>query len=246
MEGSIFVIFGASGGIGSTLARLLHSQGHTIYLLGRNEKALSDLSVQLSQPYIIVDALDEKAVEASLLSIKNKHGSLDGVVSCIGSVCLKPLHSVSLNEFDQVFRVNTLTAFNILKASCSIMGDQKKGSVVLCSSTASLIGLANHEAIAAAKGAINSMVRSAAASYAHKGLRVNAVAPGLVKTPLTQNIVSNETALKASTAFHPLGRIGEPSDIAQAIYWLLDPQNSWITGHVLPVDGGLSSIKTKI
>ncbi|MBM3207164.1 MAG: SDR family oxidoreductase [Chlamydiae bacterium] len=246
MEGSIFVIFGANGGIGSTLARLLHSQGRTVYLLGRNEKALSDLSLELSQPYLIVDALDEKAVESTLVTIKNKHGSIDGVASCIGSVCLKPLHSVSLEEFDQVFRVNTLTAFSIIKASCSVMADQKKGSVVLCSSTASLIGLANHEAIAAAKGAINAMVRSAAASYAHKGIRVNAVAPGLVKTPLTQNIVANEMALKASTAFHPLGRIGDPLDVAQAISWLFDPQNSWITGHVLPIDGGLSSIKTKI
>ena len=121
----------------------------------------------------------------------------------------------------------------------------KKGSIVLSSSTAGLIGLANHEAIAAAKAAVIGLMRSAAASCATKGIRINAVAPGLTRTSLTQGITSNEIALKASTAFHPLGRIGEPEDVAAAILWLLSDESSFVTADVIAVDGGLSSIKLR-
>ncbi len=121
----------------------------------------------------------------------------------------------------------------------------EKGSIVLSSSTAGLIGLTNHEAIAAAKAAVIGLMRSAAASYATKGIRINAVAPGLTRTPLTQAITNNEIALKASTAFHPLGRIGEPEDVAAAILWLLSDESAFVTADVIAVDGGLSSIKLR-
>ena len=91
------------------------------------------------------------------------------------------------------------------------------------SSAAARLGLANHEAIAAAKAGVHGLVLSAAASYASRGIRVNAVAPGLVRTPLTARLTANEASLKASTALHALGRIGEPDDVASAIEWLLDP-----------------------
>ncbi len=120
-----------------------------------------------------------------------------------------------------------------------------KGAIVLTSSTAAMIGLTNHEAISAAKAAVIGLMRSASASYSTKGVRINAVAPGLIKTPLTQAITSNEAALKTSTAFHPLGRIGEPQDVAAAILWLLSDESSFITGDVIAVDGGLSSIKLR-
>jgi NAD(P)-dependent dehydrogenase (short-subunit alcohol dehydrogenase family) len=119
------------------------------------------------------------------------------------------------------------------------------GSIVLCSSAVADIGMPNHEAIAAAKGAINSLARSAAATYASKKIRVNVVAPGLTKTPLTSRITGSEAAVKASLAMHPLGRLGESDDIARAISFFLDPENDWITGQVLAVDGGLSSLKVK-
>jgi NAD(P)-dependent dehydrogenase (short-subunit alcohol dehydrogenase family) len=103
--------------------------------------------------------------------------------------------------------------------------------------------LSNHEAIAAAKGAINGLVLSAAASYAPRGIRVNAVAPGLVRTPMTSRITGNEASLKASTAMHALGRIGEPEDVASGLAWLLDPAQSWVTGQILGIDGGLGSLR---
>jgi NAD(P)-dependent dehydrogenase (short-subunit alcohol dehydrogenase family) len=119
------------------------------------------------------------------------------------------------------------------------------GSIVLVSSAAGRTGLSNHEAIAAAKAGIIGLTQSAAASYAARGIRVNCVVPGLVRTPLTARITGNETALKGSVAMHALGRVGEASDIASAIRWLLDPAQSWVTGQVLGVDGGLATVRSR-
>jgi NAD(P)-dependent dehydrogenase (short-subunit alcohol dehydrogenase family) len=112
----------------------------------------------------------------------------------------------------------------------------------LVSSAAARLGLANHEAIAAAKAGVIGLTLSAAATYAPKRIRVNAVAPGLVRTPLTARITGSESALEASTSLHALGRIGEPDEVAGAIAWLLDPAQSWITGQVLGIDGGLATV----
>ena len=117
---------------------------------------------------------------------------------------------------------------------------------MLMSSAAARTGVPSHEAIAAAKAGVIGLTLSAAATYAPKGLRFNAVAPGLVESPLTERIVSNEASLKASTAMHPLGRIGQPGDIASAVVWLLDPAQSWVTGQVIGVDGGLASVRSRV
>ena len=119
------------------------------------------------------------------------------------------------------------------------------GSVVFVSSAAAQHGQVNHEAIAAAKAGVQGLALSAAASYARRGLRFNCVAPGLTDTPLTARITGNDMAAKASLAMHALGRFGQPDEIAAPIEFLLDPANSWITGQVLGVDGGLGSVWSK-
>lgn len=238
----VHAIFGATGGIGSVLTKRLSENGDIIYLLGRNEDKLKRFSKEVSQPYMVVDATEENAVAQVFKTIMEKEGHLDGLVSLVGSFFLKPLHLTTQKEFEEVMKINTTSSFCILKHALSIM---KKGSIVLSSSTAGLIGLSNHEAIAAAKAAVIGLMRSAAASYASKGIRINAVAPGLTRTPLTQAITNNEIALKASTAFHPLGRIGEPEDVAAVILWLLSDESAFVTADVIAVDGGLSSIKLR-
>jgi 3-oxoacyl-[acyl-carrier protein] reductase len=238
----VYAIFGATGGIGSVLTKRLSEIGGIIYLLGRNKDKLERFSKEVSQPYIVVDATDENLVDQALKNIMEKEGHLDGVVSLVGSFFLKPLHLTTQKEFEEVMKINTTSSFCILKHALRIM---EKGSIVLSSSTAGLIGLSNHETIAAAKAAVIGLMRSAAASYATKGIRINAVAPGLTRTPLTQAITNNEMALKASTAFHPLGRIGAPEDVAAAILWLLSDESAFVTADVIAVDGGLSSIKLR-
>jgi 3-oxoacyl-[acyl-carrier protein] reductase len=113
------------------------------------------------------------------------------------------------------------------------------------SSAAAGYGLPNHEVIAAAKAGVAGLVRSAAATYAARGLRFNAIAPGLLETPMTERITGNEKALEASQAMHALGRIGSPDEAASLIAWLLGPDAAWVTGQIWGIDGGLSSVKAR-
>jgi NAD(P)-dependent dehydrogenase (short-subunit alcohol dehydrogenase family) len=140
---------------------------------------------------------------------------------------------------------NLGTAFALVRAVGRAAARQEGGaSIALVSTVAARIGLPNHEAIAAAKAGVEGLVRSAAATYAAAKIRVNAVAPGLVDTPLASRITSNERALEASRSMHPLGRIGQPDEIAQVLEWLLTPAGSWVTGQIIGVDGGLSTLRT--
>ena len=245
MDNETILIFGASGGVGSKLAKQLSQQQKRVILCSRNVPKLKVLAAELNQSYMECDGTSEDEVNHVIEKTIGEYGKIDGVANCIGSFFIKPLVQTSLTEFNEVLRINLTSCFAVLKASFQKMAAQKKGSIVFISSCAAGIGLMHHEAISAAKGAIEALVRSAAASCAQKGVRINAVAPGLIDTPLSAPIMSNETALKASIAFHPLGRIGSADDIASAVAWLLSNHSSWITGQTLYVDGGLSRIKIK-
>ena len=153
------------------------------------------------------------SVESLFESIKNEHSQLDSVVNCLGSIFLKPAHLTSVQDFDEVLDINLKSSFLILKNSVPMMR-KNGGNLLFFSSAASSIGMANHEAISAAKGGIESMVRSAAATYAKNNVKVNAIAPGLVDSNLSKNIVSNEAALNVSKRMHSVGRIGTPEDIS--------------------------------
>jgi NAD(P)-dependent dehydrogenase (short-subunit alcohol dehydrogenase family) len=185
-----------------------------------------------------LDARDFDAVSALFAD----HPDAVGAANLAGSILLKPAQSTSAEEFEDTIGLNLRTAFAVVRAASKTMRKQG-GSVVLMSTCAAAIGLANHEAIAAAKAGVEGLMRSAAASCAASGVRFNAVAPGLVDTPLAARLTGNEASLNASKAMHPLGRIGEPAEIARVIAMLLEPANSWITGQVIGVDGGLSRIK---
>ncbi len=156
---------------------------------------------------------------------------------------LKAAHQTTDEEFLETLQQNLFTSFNLVRSAIPHMR-KEGGSVVLLSSVAARMGLSNHEAIAAAKAAVEGLTLSSAATYAAYKIRFNAVAPGLVKTPLSSKLTSNEMVLKASTQMHPLQKIGEPKDVASAIRWFLSPEQSWITGQILGADGGLGSVKS--
>ena len=235
-----FVVLGAYGGIGSALARTLAARGDQLLLAGRDTGRLSTLAAELSVPHAPAEAADSASIEAAIAQAAQQFGQLHGVANCFGSLLLKPGHVTTDAELESVLAVNLKSAFATMRgAAKSIPGP---GSVVLVSSAAARIGLVNHEAIAAAKAGVQGLALAAAATYAKRGLRFNCVAPGLTDTPLTARIVGSETAAKASLNMHALGRFGKPDDIAAAIAFLLDPAQSWITGQVLGVDGGLGSV----
>ncbi len=242
-EQTNIAIIGATGGIGSALARRLKAAGASLLLLGRNPTRLSALGDELASPWLAVDAARVTDLEQALSS--PRHAPLSGLVNCAGSLLLKPAHLTSEDEWQQTLEANLTTAFATVRAGAKAMMSTG-GSIVLCSTAAARTGLANHEAIAAAKAGVIGLTLSAAATYAPRGLRINCVAPGLVDTPLAARIVSNEAALKSSTAMHALGRIGRPEDVASALAWLLDPANAWVTGQILGVDGGLATIRPRV
>jgi NAD(P)-dependent dehydrogenase (short-subunit alcohol dehydrogenase family) len=211
-------------------------------LIGRDSQKLTDVAQRYGFPSFVADASDWDQMDSGMDTASQSMQGINAVVCLAGSVLLKPLHLTSRAEWDSTLQANVTAAAGTLRAAVSRM--KVGGAVVLMSSAAAGIGLSNHEAIAAGKAGIEGLVRSAAMTYAAKSIRVNAVAPGLVQTPLTQRVWSNPRSADVSLAMHPLGRFGQPEEVARAIYFLIDPSNNWITGQVLGVDGGLGSLKS--
>jgi 3-oxoacyl-[acyl-carrier protein] reductase len=226
-----YLIIGASSTIGQEVIKMLIQFGHECISTARNNNKIT--------PDIIVDATDFKAID----NIFEKYGPFDGAVNCCGSLLLKPAHLTDYNSYMEVIHASLTTSFALVRAAAKSM--RNGGSIVLISSAAASEGLANHDAIAAAKSGVNGLMRSAAASYASMNLRFNCIAPGLTETNLTKNITNSPSAKKFSSDMHALGRIGKPQDIARAICFLLDKDNDWITGQVFAIDGGLSNIRPK-
>lgn len=187
-----------------------------------------------------MDASGSDSIDSCFQRAVEEFGRIDGVANCIGSVLLKPAHMTSNEEWDQTLTTNLFSAFAIVRAAAPAMR-QTGGAVVLVSTAEARLGLANHEAIAAAKR-IEGLTRSAAATYASAGIRFNAVAPGLVRSNMTRRLWETPAAAETSVNMHAWGRLGEPLDVARVMAFLLDPQNNWITGKVIGVDGGLGAV----
>ncbi len=236
------LVVGAAGGIGSAVTRAIVAGGGSVYLAGRDAARLAGLAGDVEMPYGTVEATDPDAIDACADAAAAALGGLDGIVNCAGSLLLKPAHLTTTSDWQATLAANLTSGFGCVRAAGRLL-KTTGGSVVLVSSAAARVGLANHEAIAAAKAGIIGLVLSAAATYAKQRIRFNAVAPGLVRTPLTAGLVASELAEKASIGMHPLGRLGEPEDVARAILFLLDPAQGWITGQVLGVDGGLADLR---
>ncbi|HRD68837.1 MAG TPA: SDR family oxidoreductase [Legionella sp.] len=227
-----YLIIAASSAIGQSVVAMLKSQGDTVFTTARDNQKI--------QPDALLDATDFDAMK----EVFTKAGPVDGVVNCSGSLMLRSAHTTSKEQYYDVINASLTTSFATIHAAGLHM--KTGGSVVLISSAAALTGIANHEAIAAAKAGIIGLAQSAAATYAGINLRINVVAPGMTETPLTSQLMSNAMALNASKSMHALNRIGHPEDIARAIVFLLNPENNWITGQVLAVDGGLSRVRPKM
>jgi 3-oxoacyl-[acyl-carrier protein] reductase len=238
----VALVFGATGGIGSELSRQLAREGWTLTLAGRNSERLSALSDELQSFRLVADATNPDEVDRCVTETVARHGRLDAVAHCVGSLLLKPAHTTTDADWHHTLRTNLTSAFYVLRAASQAMRAEG-GAIVLVSSSAAQRGLPNHEAIAAAKAGLIGLALSAAATYARHSIRVNCIAPGLVRTPLTEPITRLKSALQYSTSLHALKRIGEPADVASAIRWLMQPEQNWITGQVLGVDGGLANIQ---
>ena len=239
------LIGGITGGIGSELAVKLGAEGDCV--AGYARKAADGDSFSPQDEFMLktCDATDPKALETVINEFQKDLGSIDSYTHAIGSIYLRPAHLTLVEDWLQTIQTNLSSAFYALRSVTKIMAKQGHGSCLFFSTAAAQTGIANHEAIAAAKGGIEAMVRAAAASYASRGLRINAIAPSLTDTPLSQAIVGSEQALEISKRMHPAGAIGEASDVASLAAWLHSDQAKFVTGQTFVIDGGISKIVPK-
>ncbi|MDB5643232.1 MAG: short chain dehydrogenase family protein [Hyphomicrobiales bacterium] len=238
------LIYGATGGIGEASARELHAQGQELHLVGRKSEAVQSLAGELGASYTVADLEDESAF-ARATEEAAAGGALAGLVFAVGTINLKPIARLTRADFERDFLVNAVWAAQALQAAqAALVKNEGGASVVLFSSVAVSQGFTGHASIGMAKGAIEGLMRSLAAELAPK-VRVNCVAPSLTRTPLAEKLVANPQMADAIAAMHALPRLGEPEDIAQVVALLAGPRSTWITGQVIAVDGGRSTLRTK-
>ncbi len=236
------IIIGPSG-IGGALARQLKAKGKQPFLIGRNQQAVAALATELSCEFAIADVLEAENLGEA---IGKAGASIDGLAYCAGSIRLKPLGRLEDTEIISDFELNALGAFHAVKAALPALkaSAQANASVVLFSTVAVQQGFPSHVSVAMAKGAVEGLTRSLAAELAPK-IRVNAVAPSLTKTPLAEFLTKNEQSAQGIAALHPLQRLGEADDVAALVAFLLGAESGWITGQVMAIDGGRSTLRSR-
>ena len=231
-----YLIFGATGAIGSNLSEQLYNANHDIHLVGRNEEELKSLSEKLKCSYSVVDVLENNFID----KIKSEIDEIKGIAYCVGSIDLKPLRMVNENDFQKCMKLNLFSAVEVIKAYQDSL-KKNKGSIILFSTVAVKRGFTNHSIIASTKAAVEGLTISLAAEFA-PNIRVNCIAPSLTNSKIAQPLLKNTIMAESIAKAHPMKRIGEGRDAAAMAKFLLTDESSWITGQIIGVDGGRSSI----
>ena len=233
-----YLIFGATGSIGSNLAKLMVSKNQNVQLISRDENGLNTLSSELGCKYTVVDVLDEQSVK----NLKNEFESKEiaGIAYCVGSIDLKPVRAVKKDDFMKCFDLNFFPIVETIKNFQDNL-KKNKGSIVMFSTVAVQRGFTNHSIIASVKGAIEGLTVSLAAEFA-PNIRVNCIAPSLTKSKIADPILKNKLIAEGVAKAHPMKRVGEGKDAAAMAQFLLSEDSSWITGQIIGVDGGRSKL----
>ena len=236
------LITGARGGVGRALVARLRAAGHPVAAVGRDRSALLDLA---ADAHIAADTTTPEGAAAAIVACREQLGATPTrLAHCVGSTLVAPLHRSPAAQLREVLRVNLDSALFMLQAWVEAMRSaEQPGAAVLVSSVVARIGVANHEAIAAAKGGIEALARSAAATYAPLGLRINAVAPGMTDTPMTAGMLRLPAMREGAGRQYPLGGVQTADQVADVMAWLLSEQAARITGQVIAVDGGFSVVR---
>ena len=240
MAGKI-LIYGASGGIGSACARILAARGYSVHLAGRNQLAVKALADELNASFTLGDVTDDSFFESASAAAGE---SLSGLIYAIGSINLKTLGRLKRADFMRDFELNALGAALAVQTALPALKKSGDASVVLFSSIAAAQGFSMHASIGMAKAAVSGLTISLAAELA-PSIRVNAIAPSLTQTPLAKGLLQNEAVAQSIAALHPIPRLGVAEEMAELAAFMLSEHSSWITGQIIGVDGGRSSLRVK-
>ena len=231
-----YLIFGATGSVGSSLAEQLKNSGNDIHLVARNENEIQVIAEKLGCTYTVADVLEDGFIE----KIKSDINEIKGMAYCVGSIDLKPLRMVTEADMNKCMKLNLYSAIEAIKGYQESL-KKNKGSVVLFSTVAAQRGFTNHTIIASAKAAVEGLTVTLAAEFA-PNIRVNCIAPSLSKSKIAEPMLKNPAIAEGIAKAHPLKRLGEGKDSAALAKFLITEESSWITGQVIAVDGGRSKL----
>lgn len=243
----VLLVTGAAGGLGRALLKKFeadaNAHGTKIAVVGRTPEKLREAFGE-THLQIVADVGTHEGALAAVSECTSALGAPTQFAHCVGNIVLAPAARTTEAQYRDVMRANLDSAFFMLSAvTAAARSANQAASLCFVSTIAAQIGIANHEAVAAAKGGLEAMVRSAAATYAANGIRVNAVAPGLMETPAASKFLSTPTLRDASAKQYPLGSIGTPEEIAEVMHWLLSDSARRVTGQTWTVDGGFTAIR---
>ena len=233
-----YLIFGATGSIGSSLAEKLYNEKKNCHLIGRNEEELKKLADKFNYSFSICDVLKLDFTKKLLTELSNT--KILGLAYCVGSIDLKPLKLTKASDFVSSYVFN-LGAVTVIIRDFQDNLKKNNASIVLFSTVAAKKGFINHSIISSAKSGIEGLTVALAAELA-PNIRVNCIAPSLSKSKMAKTVIKNSQMEESIAKMHPLKRIGEGSDIASLSKFLLSKDSSWMTGQIIGVDGGRSSI----
>jgi len=237
------IITGGGSGIGKASARFFHREGANVVLFGRRKHKLEETAQELGPRALAIEGDMTRSTDLDRLvqETRSTFQRIDILVNNAGIFKGAPLHEVSDDQYDEIMNVNMTAVFQLTRKVLPVMMEQKGGSIIHISSILGIIAVPQVAVYNISKGAMNQLNRSIAVEYGSYGIRSNSICPGLIKTDMTADLMNDETLMQEWSKEYPIGRFGKPEDVANACLFLASDESSFITGTVIPVDGGFTA-----